>query len=250
MTGRKRTGPTPTPERRVLLHYTQADGTPAHTPSDSAALIAFESGRLHRPIPSYANQKNTPGLYWSATDQRLLDYESFLESKWMTLLDFDPTVVAIAPQPFKIQALDPAGSWEHTPDLFLRLRDGGGRVMDVKQPRKLNDADVILQATRTQRVCEEIGFDYQLVGEPDPMLWRNVRWLAGYRRPIALPPGLTDLILAAARTPIRFGDLTDAFDLPELARTAALRACWFGQLSFDLTQPLRDTTLIHTTEEP
>lgn len=229
------------------MHYTGPDGTPSHVTPDAAALVAFEAGRPHRIIPSFFHQKHTSGLYWSATDRQLLHYESYLEAQWMTLADFDPTVTAIAPQPFTIQALDPSGSWSHTPDLFLRLHDGRGRVLDVKNPRKVGDEKVVLQARRTHTVCADMGFDYQLVAEPDPMTWRNVRWLAGYRRPLTLPDGLTAALLDEARTPIPLGELADAFDFPELARTAVLRACWFHQLTFDITRPLRDSTLLQTT---
>ena len=86
MTGRRQTRVVPTPDRRVLLHYTCVDRSRTYTTPDAAALIAFEAGRPDRHIPQYPNQKNTPGLYWSATNRRLLPYESYLESIWMTLL--------------------------------------------------------------------------------------------------------------------------------------------------------------------
>jgi hypothetical protein len=233
---------------RIVLHYRRADGARAEVTPDAAALVAFETGRPVRDFPAYPDQKNTPGLYWSATDRRLLAYESYLEATWMTLLDFDPAATAIAAQPFEIRAQGSGAGWKHTPDLFVRRRDGRGRVVDVKNPDELDKPAVVLQAERTRALCEEIGFGYDLVGAPDPVLWRNVRWLAGYRRPMTLPDGLIDRILTLAAAPVGFGDLTEAFDVPELARTAALRACWFGRLTFDLSVPLRDITLIHAAE--
>lgn len=250
MTGTEVTASAPRMAPRLELRYRRADGVPAEVTPDAAALVAFEKGRPVRNFPAYPGQKNTPGLYWSATDSRLLGYESYLEATWMTLLDFDPQVTAMAAQPFEIRAQTLGTVFKHVPDLFARRSDGRGQVVDVKNPQQLEDPAVLRQAEITRDVCEEIGFIYDLVGAPDPMLWRNVRWLAGYRRPMTLPEGLIERILTLATAPVHFGSLTDAFDVPELARTAALRACWFGQLTFDLFAPLRDTTLVRAAEAP
>jgi hypothetical protein len=167
----------------------------------------------------------------------------------MTMLDFDPRIVALRAQPMRIQCLDSGGSWEHVPDLFVRLSDGSARVVDVKNPVRMNDADVQLQAARTREICERIGFQFTLVSGPPPIPWSNIRWLAAYRRPFALPAGLQERVIEQAVQPVRIDDLVGAFDVPELARTAVLRACWFGQLTFDLHAPLRDSSLVHATRE-
>lgn len=234
----------PTSRQPVLLHHVLPDRSRATTPADAALLVAFEKARPSRAIPMHPRQKHTPGLYWSATDGRLLEYESYLEARWMTLYDFDAEVVAMAAQPFHLQALDDTGAWEHWPDLFLRLHDGSGRVVDVKDPRMLDDPDVLLQAHRTASVCADIGFEYEMVGEPEPTLWRNVEWLAGYRRHLPLPDSLYEQLLALAARPVPIGALADGFEVPELARTAVLRLCWQHRLHVDLSAPLRDTTLV------
>ena len=234
----------PTAERPVLLHHVLPDRSSATTAADAALLTPFERSRPSRNIPMHPQQKHTPGLYWSATNRRLLEYESYLEARWMTLYDFDSDVVGIASQPFHLQALDETGAWEHWPDLFLRLRNGSARVIDVKDPRKLDDPDVALQAQRTAAVCADIGFDYQMVGEPNPTLWRNVEWLAGYRRDLPLPDSLYERLLVLSAKPVPVGALVDGFDVPELARTAVLRMCWQHRLHVDLSSPLRDTSLV------
>ena len=232
----------------VLIHYRDREGTAQFTTPDAASTIPFEHAVPVREIPRYKDQTHTPGVYWCATDGQQHDYESYLESQWMTMFDFDPDVVAMRAQPFRIQCLDARGSWEHTPDLFLRDQDGRGRVVDVKNPEHLNHTDVLVQAARTRQICERIGFDYSLVGEPEYITWLNVQWLASYRRPFQLPAGVIEKVLQLAATPVSIRALTQAFDVPELARTAVLRACWFGQLAFDLHTPLRDFTLVHTKE--
>ena len=45
--------------------------------------------------PTYRNQRNYPGLFWAATNERTLVYESLLELDWLWLADFDPSVTAI-----------------------------------------------------------------------------------------------------------------------------------------------------------
>jgi hypothetical protein len=78
------------------------------------------------PAPGY-RQRHTPGRYWSATTGQLVEYESYLESKWLTLLDFDPAVVAFASQPLEFDGVDGQGAWSHIPDA-RRLQQIGLRL--------------------------------------------------------------------------------------------------------------------------
>jgi hypothetical protein len=57
----------------------------------------------------------------SATDQRHVGYESWLERDHLAAFDFDPAVVAIASQPFWLLWMTGEGkSRSHAPDFFLR----------------------------------------------------------------------------------------------------------------------------------
>src|SRR5438045_3308201 len=53
--------------------------------------------------PGCNGQGHTPG--------ELVEYESHVESKWLTLLDFDPAVVAFATQPSEFDGVDGRGAW-------------------------------------------------------------------------------------------------------------------------------------------
>jgi hypothetical protein len=64
-----------------------------------------------------------------------------LESKWLTLLDFDPAVVAFATQSLEFDGVDGRGSWCHVPDVFARRADGSGWLLDVKNPQHLGWAE-------------------------------------------------------------------------------------------------------------
>src|SRR6266568_3241252 len=56
------------------------------------------------------------------------------------LLDFDPLVVSIAAQPFWLRWRDDAGrSRRHAPDLFARMADGSGVVIDVRPDDRVED---------------------------------------------------------------------------------------------------------------
>src|SRR6266540_1428463 len=77
----------------VRVRYVDAGGVTRVVGLAEAVAVRFEDVRMARIIPAYRNQGHTPGRYWSATTGELVEYESFLESKWPTLLDFDPHVV-------------------------------------------------------------------------------------------------------------------------------------------------------------
>lgn len=185
----------------AYIHYLEPAGIERLVSADHAASVLFEDALPIRDIPSYAGQRHTPGHYWSATTGLMMGYESYLESKWMKLLDFDPDVAAFSAQPFTIEARDAEGSWEHTPDLFVRRRDGSALLLDVKDDNRMAVPAVALQARRTARLCQQIGWGYAMVGEPDPLRWATVSWLAGYRRPLRAGKGLTDPLLQLAQTP-------------------------------------------------
>ncbi|MFJ4912895.1 TnsA-like heteromeric transposase endonuclease subunit [Streptomyces sp. NPDC088726] len=122
---------------RTDIRYCDPGGTEHLIPASRAAGVAFEDALPAREIPSYAGQHHTPGHYWSATTDRMVGYESYLESKWMKLLDFNPNVGAFSAQPFTIDAQDTAGEWQHTPDLFVRRRDGTVLLLDVKNDARM-----------------------------------------------------------------------------------------------------------------
>lgn len=140
---------------------------------EQARYVAFERCRMARDIPSHRGQAHTPGRYWSATMGDLVEYESYLECKWFTLLDFDVHVVEFASQLMVIDGVDGQGSWRHTPDVFARRADGSAWLLDVKNTERLERPEVRLQAERTARVCARLGWDYQMVGEPVAQRWAN-----------------------------------------------------------------------------
>ncbi|MGI5238709.1 TnsA-like heteromeric transposase endonuclease subunit [Dactylosporangium sp. CA-139066] len=228
----------------VRVRYIDRDGREHLTPLDRVTAVPFEDGRMARRVPSYRGQRHTPGRYWSATTGQLLEYESYLESKWLTLLDFDPAVVGYSVQPLEFDGVDGRGAWRHVPDVFARRDDGSGWLLDVKDPNRLGSSKVTLQRQRTARVCARLGWDYQMVGEPLEQRWANVSWLSGYRRPPNLGAELMPRLVGLAGRPVTIGDLLGFMEYPDIARAVLFHLCWKQRIVFDLDAPLRESTLV------
>lgn len=77
-----------------------ADGSEVRKPLSAAAGTAFEYVAPVREFPSYRGQRHFPGLYWAASTNSHVGFESWLERDHAIVLDFDPQVVAFASQPF------------------------------------------------------------------------------------------------------------------------------------------------------
>ncbi len=116
------------------LEYVDARGELHEGPLEVMWSAPFEAARQVRAFPSYRGQRGFPGWYWAATGAELVGYESWVELGQLMRLDCDPDVVAMASQPFRL-------SWRsdgrnrrisHTPDYFVRRRDGTGVVLDVR----------------------------------------------------------------------------------------------------------------------
>jgi len=82
-------------------------------------------------------------------------------------LDFDPTVVGIASQPFWLHWIDAAGKPDsHAPDFFARRSDGSAVVVDCRPVERRRPRDVA-KFEATARACALAGWEYRLLGEAD-----------------------------------------------------------------------------------
>jgi hypothetical protein len=199
----------------------------------------FEDVPPVRDFPSYKGQRSFPGLYFAACMGRHVGFESWAERDNMMLLDFSRKVRAFSAQPFWLSWPAAGKVRSHAPDLFVRLADGGGLVIDVRPDDRIEPKDAeAFEATA--EACASVGWGYRRVGVPDPVLAGNVRWLAGYRHPRCL------------RGEYRAG-LLEAFSSPRPLLDGALLAgdriavlptlyhlMWTGTLSADLESSLLD----------
>lgn len=162
----------------------------------------FETVGPVRKFPSYKGQSNFPGELWSASSGRLVGHESWLERDNAMLLDFDPQVVAYSSQPFWLHWMNGAETKprRHASDYFARLADGSGLVVDVREDRKVKERDAVAFAAM-ERACVSVGWGFRRVGAPNPVLLANVKWLAGYRRPICMQRDVAERALDVFQEP-------------------------------------------------
>lgn len=106
-------------------------------------------GKPMRLPPSYAGQRNYPGMFWSTTNREHVVYENLLELSWLWLADLDTTIVRLAAQPLRVIGHDGSRRRVRFPD-FLAIDDSGrGLMVDVK-PTELLAKPVVQSATRSR----------------------------------------------------------------------------------------------------
>jgi hypothetical protein len=187
----------------VEIAYVDASGVERRDSVDRSVGVLFEDAAPYRSFPSFRGQRNYPGFWWSATSGRHVGFESWLERDTAMLMDFDPSIIAFACEPFQCHWRDGEGKRRrHVPDWFARMADEKGLVVDCRPPGRAgprNEGTFEL----TARVCRGAGWVFRLVREIDAVQLANVRWLAGYRHPRHMQPAVADRLLEGA---VRAGD--------------------------------------------
>lgn len=228
----------------VEVGYVTGDGVECRAELADAWMVAFESCLPVRRFPSYKGQKHFSGRWWSATMGRHVGYESWLERDHLMLLDFDPTVVGVASQPFWLFWTTELGKTRsHAPDYFARLVDGEALVVDCRPVERIKPKDAAtFAATRT--MCEQVGWRYQVVGATDGIMTRNVRWLAGYRHPrhylVTVAAALRDVF--AEPTGLLAG--AELVGDPIAVLPVLFHLLWRHDLTAKLSTPLHPDTVV------
>ncbi|MFI9329264.1 TnsA-like heteromeric transposase endonuclease subunit [Kitasatospora sp. NPDC052868] len=205
----------------------------------------FELSLPVRTFIAFKGQKNFTGEYWLATSRSQVGYESWVERDAAMALDFDPAVVALASQPFRLTWTDGERERGHTPDYFVRLLDGTGVVVDVR-PEALVDEDTAEVFAFTARVCEEVGWQFRHVGDLHQPYRANLRWLSRYRHSRCHRAPVADRLREVFAEPLPL--LAGAEQVGD--RLAVLpvlyHLLWQQELTADLvTAPLGIDTLVH-----
>ncbi|EHM28571.1 hypothetical protein SPW_3086 [Streptomyces sp. W007] len=180
---------------------------------------------------------------------RHVGYESWLERDHAMLLDFDRRVIGFASQPMWLFWGVGGRRRSHAPDWFARRSDGSGLVVDCRPLDRIKPRDAEAFAA-TEQACQEIGWDYRLVGAPDPVQMANVRWLAGYRHPRHWVAPVVDRCLDAftSETPLRVG--VERVGDPIAALPVLFHLLWSGWLAADLSAVLGEYALVRRVEVP
>jgi hypothetical protein len=228
--------------------YTDDRGRRHAIALDEADTVDFGGTRPFREPTAYRRQRNFPGWWWSVTTRSHVVYESWLERHHIIEADRDAHVTGIAGKPFALVWPSGKRQIEHAPDLFCRTFNGG-LVTDCRPVSKA-DADYRYKCAVTAAACQVAGWEFRLVGEPDPAWAANLRWLAGYRHPRFADPNLEELLVSF---------LVQPRPLAEAARQAGdsirvlpvlFHLLWLGRLMGDLSRPLGNGTILAASADP
>ena len=211
--------------------------------SADLALLRVERAVPIRRFFAWPGKRNYEGLWWSSTVRAHVPFESLLEREYLMWADFELDIVAIAAQPLAL--LWPRGTTghkSHVPDFFVRLRNGDGRLVDVRHRDCVDDAAAQFDLTR--RACAEVGWQYAVFTGLDPITEQNVRWLAGYRQDRCAPTDDAFTAIAscfAHPLPLGLGAHRVARSTgvsKDMALANVLHLLWRRQLSANLRTPL------------
>lgn len=175
---------------------------------------------------------------------RLVGYESLLERDRLWLADFDPTVLGIASQPLWMSGRDGSVLRRHVPDFLLKT-ESGFLVVDVKPERMLADPGVAAALGWAGRVCAARGWRFEIWSGADPVLLRNVRFLAAGRRPALIDADALGKVAEVLRPGMSVAEAEAAAGVePGAARGAVLALLWHGRWVTDLTKPLSPGSIL------
>jgi hypothetical protein len=219
----------------VEAEFIDADGVVRREPLSRCWSVAFERVSPVRGFASFRGQRNRPGLWWFSSTGELVGHESWLERDRLMALDADSEVVGVAAQPMWLHWADPGSgrALRHAPDFFARRADGTGVVIDVRPGQRIGDKDAAVFAA-TAAFCAQVGWEYELAGELDPVRAANLRWLAGYRHPRYAPPALIARLRDAFAAPAPLLAGAAAAGDPVAVLPVLFGMLWRGELAADL----------------
>jgi hypothetical protein len=158
-------------------------------------------------------------------------------------------VTRIVGQPFELTWAEGKKKMRHVPDLFCRMLDGKDLVTDCRPVRK-GDEHFRSKSAITAAACSLIGWNFRMVGEPDPVWSANLRWLAGYRHPRFGDKYLESRLLELFAAPRPLGEAAQQAGDPIRVRPTLFHLLWRGRLSADLSRPLGETTVLISCADP
>ncbi|MFI7524579.1 TnsA-like heteromeric transposase endonuclease subunit [Nocardia salmonicida] len=235
------------PNVDVSVRFRSDSGEFVDTTLHQMPIDEVLSGHPVREFRWWKGKRHYSGWYWSSTTGRHVIYESRLELARILLADQDRNVVAIAAQPFLLEGVDGGFVRRHVPDLLLAHADGGYTVVDVKAATRVSDSKVVAQFAWTRNFCETHGFGFEVWTGCHPVLLSNVRFLAGYRRPVTIDLELADAVMGAASEPVELGVLERSLARsgpPLVIRPVILHLLWRSWLSADLERNLSGATVV------
>lgn len=234
---------------RCEARYLDEVGGWVSTTLDRVDAREVVRGRPVRSFPTYKGQRNYPGWLWTATNGSLVGYESLLERDRLWLADFDPTVRRIASQPLSLTGRDGDVLRRHVPDFLLEVAGSAYLLVDVKPAEMLSDPTVTAALEWTGRLCAAKCWRYEVWSGADPVLLRNIRFLAAGRRQAFIDQNTLVKVAEAARSGMSVAEIESAVPLdPAAARAAVLSLLWSGRWTTDLSIPVTTDSHIEIIE--
>lgn len=208
--------------------------------ADSLSGLEIATALPARKGAKYQHRSHYEGYYWCAGTQSLVWHESMTEYTALMALDFGLQLRAAAAQPMYL--IFPDGM-RHFPDYFVLDETGIPTLVDVRAESQ--QARSQAQFDATAKLCSQLGWDYLLLGELEPVARGNLECIAGWRHPRYAPlPNTQADIIAFAGTGRPFGQIAArlADGVPGRAVHHLYKLMWDRQLRFDFSLPLGDST--------
>ena len=231
-------------------------------PAAFQVRLTFDGRRLSEPMPlvelhehadrvlpvrepaNTKHQRHRPSWFYMATLADHVTCRNRLAERNLLLLDFDPQVRDVIAEPFVLLP-NPRSAKGLTPDFLLRLTAERRAIVDVVSERRAAQKTTQRHLLLMGQACEQLSYEHWVLGEPEHVVFRNLRWLAGYRREMPHLRRQLDAVLAAA------GERDAPSTVAQLAEVSAHRALglplvfhllWQRRLRCDLTVFLDDAT--------
>jgi hypothetical protein len=207
----------------------------------AAARVRLEDLRPVSAFPIIPGKRWGPGWWWSATTGGHVAHGSAAMVVQLMLLDRDPRVVAMAGRPVRVLWRDRAGavrSW--VPQLFARYADGTALLADCPAAPGAGGAAAQRAGEAVAQACAQVGWAYQRLRAPDPVVAANVRWLAGYRHPRFRGSAQVEAaVLEAFSRPRPLAEGVREVGNPLVVLPVLFHALWAHRLHVPLDAPLQ-----------
>jgi len=226
------------------IRYRDETGALVSSTLASTDAATIMRGSPVRELASHSGQRHYPGWLWMVTTHRLVAYNSLLERDRLLLADFDPAVTAIISRPFWVCGRDKSVLRRHVPD-FLCQVDGHYRLVDVNPQsiRMSERTSAILDWTG--RLCAAKGWAYEAWSGADPVVVRNVWFLASARRDKTVDEAVLGKVAQLIRPGMSIAEVESAAPVDgRAARAAILHLLWRRVWSIDLTAPLSGASVL------
>lgn len=191
----------------------------------------------------YPKRRNYTGEHWFSNTGTHVWFESLFERQALLWLDFTSDVVAIATQPMR---MDFANGLHHIPDIMALHSDHRQVVYDVK-PASLITPKVRAQFDETANVCDQVGWDYEIISSFGHIAEGNLAWLSNFRQHHFAPPvEARAQLMEALNAPLPLGKAAESLrsDRSHAAVGWLYHLAWIGAVKLDLSTPFSNSTLI------